>query len=238
MSSDYRPPRRFYGRRHGRRLRAGREHLLQELLPKLQIELPEGFLSLPDLFPADRAAYWLEIGFGGGEQLSVQAKAHPSVGFIGCEPFINGVARLLTDIDQENLSNIRLFTDDARLLMDRLDEGVISRAFVLFPDPWPKKRHADRRFINRENLDTLSRIMCDGAELRFASDEMGYIRWTLKQVRGHPDFEWMAETGQDWKGRPDDWPPTRYEGKALAAGRSCIYLRFRRRIRTNVERCG
>ncbi|MED5357294.1 MAG: tRNA (guanine(46)-N(7))-methyltransferase TrmB [Pseudomonadota bacterium] len=207
-------------------------------MPKLQIELPEGFLSLPDLFPADRAAYWLEIGFGGGEQLSVQAKAHPSVGFIGCEPFINGVARLLTDIDQENLSNIRLFTDDARLLMDRLDEAVISRAFVLFPDPWPKKRHADRRFINRENLDTLSRIMRDGAELRFASDEMGYIRWTLKQVRGHPDFEWTAETVKDWKGRPDDWPPTRYEGKALAAGRSCIYLRFRRRIRTNVERCG
>ena len=206
--------------------------------PSCKLNCRKGLLSLPDLFPADRAAYWLEIGFGGGEHLSAQAKAHPSVGFIGCEPFINGVARLLTDIDQENLSNIRLFTDDARLLMDRLDEAVISRVFVLFPDPWPKKRHADRRFINQENLDTLSRIMRDGAELRFASDEMGYIRWTLKQVRGHPDFEWTAETGQDWQGRPDDWPPTRYEGKALAAGRSCIYLRFRRRIRTNVERCG
>ena len=104
MSSDQRPPRRFYGRRHGRRLRAGRERLLQELLPKLQIELPEGPLSLPDLFPANRAAYWLEIGFGGGEQLSAEAKAHPSIGFIGCEPFINGVARLLTDIDQEDFN--------------------------------------------------------------------------------------------------------------------------------------
>ena len=233
MSSDHRPPRRFYGRRHGRRLRAGREHLLQELLPKLQIELPEGLLSLPDLFPADRAAYWLEIGFGGGEQLSAQARAHPSVGFIGCEPFVNGVARLLTY--RSDFSNIRLFTDDARLLMDRFDEAVISRAFVLFPDPWPKKRHADRDY-NQENLNIISDYVRWG-RLRFASDEMGYIRWTLKQVRGHPDFEWTAETGQDWQGRRTTGR-RRGRGKALAAGRSCIYLRFRRRIRTNVERRG
>jgi len=234
MSSDHRPPRRFYGRRHGRRLRTGRERLLHELLPKLQIALPDGMLSLPDLFPAERTAYWLEIGFGGGEHLSAQALAHPSVGFIGCEPFVNGVARLLTDIDQENLTNVRLFADDARLLMDRIEDATFSRAFVLFPDPWPKKRHAARRFINQENLDTLSRILCEGAELRVASDEMGYIRWTLRQVRGHPDFEWTAETAHDWRVRPDGWPPTRYEAKALAAGRQCIYLRFRRRARTNL----
>ena len=202
------------------------------MLPKLQIALPNGQLSLDDLFLQKKIAFWLEIGFGGGEHLAAQAKAHPAVGFIGCEPFVNGVARLLANIEQENLSNIRLFSDDARPLMDCIEDSKISRAFVLFPDPWPKKRHAGRRFINPENLDTLSRILCDGAEVRVASDEMGYIRWTLKHFRGHPDFEWMAEGAKDWRERPKDWPPTRYESKALALGRPCIYLQFRRRERS------
>ena len=202
------------------------------MLPKLQIVLPDGQLSLDDLFLQKKMAFWLEIGFGGGEHLAAQAKAHPAVGFIGCEPFVNGVARLLANIEQENLSNIRLFSDDARPLMDCIEDSKISRAFLLFPDPWPKKRHAGRRFINPENLDTLSRILCDGAEVRVASDEMGYIRWTLKHFRGHPDFEWMAEGAKDWRERPKDWPPTRYESKALAVGRPCIYLQFRRRERS------
>ena len=202
------------------------------MLPKLQIVLPKGQLSLDDLFLQKKIAFWLEIGFGGGEHLAAQAKAHPAVGFIGCEPFVNGVARLLANIEQENLSNIRLFSDDARPLMDCIEDSKISRAFVLFPDPWPKKRHAGRRFINPENLDNLSRILCDGAEVRVASDEMGYIRWTLKHFRGHPDFEWMAERAKDWRERPKDWPPTRYESKALASGRPCIYLQFRRRERS------
>ena len=202
------------------------------MLPKLQIVLPNGQLSLDDLFLQKKIAFWLEIGFGGGEHLAAQAKAHPAVGFIGCEPFVNGVARLLANIEQENLSNIRLFSDDARPLMDCIEDSKISRAFVLFPDPWPKKRHAGRRFINPENLDTLSRILCDGAEVRVASDEMGYIRWTLKHFRGHSDFEWMAERAKDWRERPTDWPPTRYESKALALGRPCIYLQFRRRERS------
>ena len=202
------------------------------MLPKLQIVLPNGLLSLDALFLQKKIAFWLEIGFGGGEHLAAQANAYPAVGFIGCEPFVNGVARLLANIEQENLSNIRLFSDDARLLMDCIEDSKISRAFVLFPDPWPKKRHAGRRFINPENLDTLSRILCDGAEVRVASDEMGYIRWTLKHFRGHPDFEWMAERAKDWRERPKDWPPTRYEGKALALGRPCIYLQFRRRERS------
>ena len=189
-------------------------------------------MSLDDLFLQKKIAFWLEIGFGGGEHLAAQAKAHPAVGFIGCEPFVNGVARLLANIEQENLSNIRLFSDDARPLMDCIEDSKISRAFVLFPDPWPKKRHAGRRFINPENLDNLSRILCDGAEVRVASDEMGYIRWTLKHFRGHPDFEWMAERAKDWRERPKDWPPTRYESKALASGRPCIYLQFRRRERS------
>ena len=202
------------------------------MLPKLQIVLPNGQLSLDDLFLQKKITFWLEIGFGGGEHLAAQAKAHPAVGFIGCEPFVNGVARLLANIEQENLTNIRLFSDDARPLMDCIEDSKISRAFLLFPDPWPKKRHAGRRFINPENLDTLSRILCDGAEVRVASDEMGYIRWTLKHFRGHPDFEWMAEGAKDWRERPKDWPPTRYESKALALGRPCIYLQFRRRERS------
>ena len=202
------------------------------MLPKLQIVLPNGQLSLDALFLQKKIAFWLEIGFGGGEHLAAQANAYPAVGFIGCEPFVNGVARLLANIEQENLSNIRLFSDDARPLMDCIEDSKISRAFLLFPDPWPKKRHAGRRFINPENLDTLSRILCDGAQVRVASDEMGYIRWTLKHFRGHPDFEWMAEGAKDWRERPKDWPPTRYESKALALGRPCIYLQFRRRERS------
>ena len=157
---------------------------------------------------------------------------------IGVELYKPGIGAMLSKADKLGLSNLSFIDQPIQAFLSDMASEGIDEVRIFFPDPWPKKRHADRRFINQENLDTLSRIMRDGAELRFASDEMGYIRWTLKQVRGHPDFEWTAETGQDWKGRPDDWPPTRYEGKALAAGRSCIYLRFRRRIRTNVERCG
>ncbi len=209
---------------------------MQDMLPKLQIVLANGPLSLDGLFSFNQRTFWLEVGFGGGEHLAAQAKAHPTIGFIGCEPFVNGVARLLKTIEQENLKNIRIYSDDARLLMDCIEDSKISRAFVLFPDPWPKKRHAGRRFVNPDNLDTLSRILCDGAEVRVASDEKGYIRWTLKHFRAHPDFEWIARSAKDWRERPSDWPPTRYESKALVEGRSCIYLKFRRRQRTNTSK--
>jgi tRNA (guanine-N7-)-methyltransferase len=174
---------------------------------------------------------WLEIGFGGGEHLAAQAVAHPDVGFIGCEPFMNGVARLMSDIDARHLQNIRVHADDARDLMDALPDASISRCFILFPDPWPKLRHNNRRMVSRENLDALARILADGAILRLASDHMEYVRWILFHILGHDAFEWKCQGPEDWRQRPADAPPTRYEEKALAKGDSCVYLQFLRRER-------
>ena len=229
MSSDHRPPRRFYGRRHGRRLRAGREHLLQELLPKLQIELPKGLLSLPDLFPADRAAYWLEIGFGGGEHLAAQAAAYPDVGLIGAEPFINGIVSLLRQVERRQLPNVRVLGDDVRPLLARLTPASLARVFILFPDPWPKTRHHNRRLINAATLNHLHRILCAQGELRIASDHQGYLAWILRHVLDHGGFQWMAARADDWRQRPEDWPATRYEGKARAKGDAPVFLRFQKK---------
>ncbi len=192
-------------------------------------------LSVPRDGPVDPIALfddardlWLEIGFGGGEHLAEQAASRPEIGFIGCEPFVNGVARLLAHIENRNLSNIRIFPDDVRLLLDRLPPASVERAFLLFPDPWPKRRHSGRRFIQAATLDRLARVMPAGALLRVASDDMGYIRWTLFHARRHPAFEWTARKAADWRSRPADWPPTRYEEKALTDGRNCVYLAFHR----------
>ena len=231
MSGDNSP--RFYGRRHGRRLRAGRERLLHELLPRIAVPAGSDAVEPRDLFefPVDRC--WLEIGFGSGEHLAAQAHANPRTGLIGCEPFVNGIARLLSRIDEQRLGNVRIFPDDTRLLLGRLPPASIGRVFVLFPDPWPKKRHAGRRIVAPEVLDQLARIMVDGAELRLASDEMGYIRWMLQRLQDHPAFAWTARGPHGWRERPPDWPPTRYEEKAVAAGRRCAYLLFRRRDRAD-----
>lgn len=172
--------------------------------------------------------YWLEIGFGAGEHLAAQALARPDIGFLGCEPFINGVAALLAKMEADDITNIRLFDDDARLLLPRLPEGVIDRAFILFSDPWPKKRHNKRRIITPRTLDALARILRPGAELRFASDDMSYISWTLEHMRRCPEFSWPAAGPADWRNRPADAVETRYERKALAEGRRCVYLGFRR----------
>lgn len=222
---------RFHGRRHGRRLRAGRERLMQDLLPELTIDQPDAVFDPTSVFSAPPKKFWLEIGFGAGEHIAAQAIANPEIGFVGCEPFMNGIARLLTEVDAHKIENIRIFPDDARLFLDKVKAASFDRVFVLFPDPWPKRRHAPRRFICPENLDTLARLMRDDAELRIASDEMGYIRWSLRHVRAHPDFEWTAQSADDWRVRSEDWPQTRYEGKALSAGKQCVYLRFKRRKR-------
>ena len=228
MTAEKSAVRRFYGRRFGRALRVGRRRLLHELLPALQIASAEGELDPATLFQNPPKECCLEIGFGGGEHLAAQAWAHPDSGFIGCEPFVNGVARLLSEIDEKGLRNIRIYPDDARDLIDRLPSDCLDRVFLLFPDPWPKSRHAARRFISAENLDSLARVMRDEAEFRFASDEMGYVRWTLQHVLAHPAFEWIATAARDWRERPADWPTTRYEQKALSGDRPCVYLRFRR----------
>ena len=221
----------FHGRRRGRPLRAGRAGLLQTLLPRLTIARPEPGTALAPLglFEPPVSDVWLEVGFGGGEHLAAQADAHRDVGFIGCEPFINGVGGLLSQIERQGLTNVRIYADDARPLIDALPDASLGRAFVLFGDPWPKRRHQERRFIGPANLARLARVLKPGAELRLASDEPGLIRWMLEHTWSHPAFEWLARQAGDWRTRPADWPPTRYELKALAAGRRPVFLRFRRR---------
>ena len=218
----------LHGRRKGKRLRVGRQALLQTLLPRLALH-PE--LSPFDPYAAfDRAVdtLWLEIGFGAGEHLAWQAARHPEIGLIGAEPFINGVARLLSEIDATGLDNIRLFADDAAILIDALPDGCIDRCFALYSDPWPKRRHHKRRFVSTQNLDRLARVMADRAELRLATDHAEYGRWILAHALDHPALTWPAERADDWRRRPADWPATRYEAKATREGRQSLYFRFHR----------
>lgn len=230
----------LHGRRRGRPLSARRRQLLATVLPYIAVApeaRPPGF-DARTLFEGGGAyaaptidQIWLEVGFGAGEHLAAQAAEHPDIGFVGCEPYLNGVAAVLARIDEEGLANIRVHPDDARAVIERLGAECISRVFVLFPDPWPKARHARRRFISRETLDLLARMMTDGAELRIASDDMGYIRWALAALLRHPDFTWCAERPDDWRRRPADQPATRYERKARADGITPVFLVFRRRDR-------
>jgi tRNA (guanine-N7-)-methyltransferase len=158
---------------------------------------------------------WLEIGFGAGEHLLWQAKAHPHVGLIGAEPYESGVAKLLTKFDASPPNNLRVHMGDARDIIEALPDGSLGRIFILFPDPWPKARHAKRRFIQTEMLDHLARVMKPGAELRFASDDAPLVEYTLERLMGHPAFAWTASRPGDWRARTADWPQTRYEAKQL-----------------------
>ena len=218
-----------HGRRKGHRLRARQAGLVENLLPQVRAGFAPGTTLDPAVcFEPGTDQVWLEIGFGAGEHLAAQAVAHHQVGIIGCEPFINGVAKLLTRIDEDGLANVRIHDGDARDLLDALADDCIDRVFILYPDPWPKTRHHKRRFINSENLAQLARVMRPGAELRFASDIAVYVRWTLDHMRRSAEFEWTAQTAADWRDPPRDWPGTRYEAKALDAGRVPTYLSFRR----------
>lgn len=207
--------------------------MLETLLPELEIALPAApdALDPAALFAEAVDEVWLEVGFGTGEHLAAQAEGHPGTGFIGCEPFVNGVARLLALVAEGNLGNVRVFADDARLVLEALGPASIGRAFVLFPDPWPKSRHHKRRFIAPATVDALARVLKDGAELRVATDHAEFCRWTLRHVLAHPAFEWSARGPADWRKRPADWPTTRYGEKAEAAGSRSVYLTFRRRPR-------
>ncbi|HZS84841.1 MAG TPA: tRNA (guanosine(46)-N7)-methyltransferase TrmB [Stellaceae bacterium] len=223
----------LYGRRRGRPLRAGQQRLWSTLLPRLQLRLPEPGERLDPsaLFAAPPGDLWLEIGFGGGEHLAAQAAAHPGIGMIGCEVFENGIVKLLGEIERRRLANIRILTDDGRLLLSALPEASLGRVFILFPDPWPKQRHHKRRLVSTATLDALARVMKGGAELRVATDDRSYLLWMLQRVPTHPAFEWLAKGPADWRTRPADWPATRYEAKAVAAGRAPVFLRLRRRSR-------
>ena len=222
------PRRNLYGRRHGKKLKPSQRGLLEELLPRLRLagitreENPERAPLAPPF--ADGRPLWLEIGFGAGEHLVHQAVAHPDLGLVGCEPFVNGVAMALARIAAAGVENVRIHPGDARDLIDLLPDGSLGRVFLLYPDPWPKARHARRRFASGENLAALRRVMLPGAELRLATDIAGYAEHAREAVAGAPGFEVAADATEAWAG----WPGTRYEAKALKAGRQPQYLIFRR----------
>jgi tRNA (guanine-N7-)-methyltransferase len=225
------PWRNFYGRRHGKKLRDGQRTLLETRLDDLAPpmvgweENPERRpLDLAALFPGARET-WLEIGFGGGEHMIAMASANAHVGIIGCEPFVNGVAMLLAAIETAGVSNLRVHAGDARDLMDVLPEGSVSRAFLNYPDPWPKRRHHERRFVNPPQIDQLARVLAPGARFHVSTDIPDYVRHTLAVVGRDPRF--VRQPG-DLHAPWADWPGTRYEAKALREGRTPHYLTFLR----------
>ncbi len=220
---------RSYGRRKGHALSARKERLWQELLPNLRLPLKAPApRPLTRLFPQGAREVWLEIGFGSGEHLLWQAEHSSAIGIIGCEPFINGVASLLGGIEDRGLDRIRIHDGDARDVLAWLPDGSIARVFLLFPDPWPKSRHLKRRLLTPEIAAEFARVLEPGGELRFASDNGDYAGHALAILLGSDAFAWDAERASDWQRRPDDWPQTRYERKAVSEGRKPIYLRLRR----------
>lgn len=205
--------RQLYGRRKGPKLSAHQQQLIETLLPEIALTLEAH--ADPKSYFANVTEVWLEVGFGAGEHMLWQAHHHPHAGIIGAEPYLSGVAKLLSKIDPANIPHLRLYTDDARDIIDALPDASLGRVFVLFPDPWPKTRHHKRRFVQMDLLDRLARVMKPGAEFRFASDDAPYFEWTLERICAHSDFEWQATSSADWLRRPADWPQTRYEAKEL-----------------------
>jgi tRNA (guanine-N7-)-methyltransferase len=221
---------RSYGRRRGRKPSSRQAQLLADVLPRSRLDLARAAPQpLGGLFEPPLSAVWLEIGFGGGEHLLWQAKRHPQVGHIGCEPFQDGVVKVLRAIDEERLGNIVLHPGDGREVLRWLPDATIGRAFVLFPDPWPKVRQQKRRLIAQPTLAELARVMHRGAQLRIATDIASYAHAILAAVRSEGSFHWTAQQPSDWCQRGVDWPPTRYEAKALSAGRRCSYFCLQRR---------
>lgn len=233
--SPQRPFRNFYGRRYGKRLRPAQRRLLGEKLASIAVpgisDLAStgerGMINTRNLFDRN-CEIWLEVGFGSGEHMIHQAKLRPEIGIIGCEPFVNGVASCLRKLQDSPCSNVRIHLGDVRHLMDVLPSHSISRAFVLYPDPWPKKRHHRRRFVTAEFLEPLAQVLKPGSSLRLATDIADYARQAVEQISFNPKFGWEPDNKQHWQVAWDDWVPTRYEIKALTEGRTPIYLTFRR----------
>lgn len=220
-------PRKFYGRRQGHKLHPRPAAIVEEHLPRLAFALDDAdplvlFEAKPEV-----NTYALEIGFGGGEHLAARARARPDIGFIGSEVFLNGVAKLVAQVADHGLENIRIYDEDARDLIERLPDNSFSAIFLLYPDPWHKKRHNKRRFVSPQHLEQFHRILRNDGYFYFASDIADYTSWTLATVRAHGKFEWLAKTADDWRVPFPDWPGTRYEAKAIAAGRKPSYLTFK-----------
>lgn len=231
---------KFYGRRQGRKIRKAKTTLLDSFLPQIEIN-DQTVFNKETLFGKPVEQICLEIGFGNGEHLAGQALRNPQNGYIGAEVFKNGVANLLTIItgikEGEHLpeqisllpnrsDNIRVFSNDIRLLFKRIPDNFLDKIFILFPDPWPKKRHENRRFINPENLREIARILKKGGVLRIATDHKVYKSWTLHQLHDNADFFWKATCGNDWKHEPQDWVETKYQRKAIREGRKAVFLDY------------
>ena len=233
---------KFFGRRKGRIIRKAKSTLLEKFLPKIKIDTNTVF-DKNTMFGKPVKEVYLEIGFGDGSHLAGQALKNTDKGFIGVEVFQNGVANLLTLITgikegkdmpedikllPERTDNIRVFDDDVRLLFKKIPDGFVDKVFLLFPDPWPKKRHASRRFINPDNLKELARIIRTGGILRVATDHKVYKAWTLRVMHECPDFVWTAKCSNDWRNPPADWVETKYQQKAIREGRKPVFFDYRR----------
>lgn len=229
---------KFYGRRKGRTIRKAKSSLMDNFLPHILIkDINENMFGLPV------KEIHLEIGFGDGQHIAGQAKNNPDIGFIGAEVFENGVANLLSlitgikegknlpekfTLEYGRIDNIRVFNDDIRLLFKKIPDSFLSRVYVLFPDPWPKKRHSERRIINQDNLKEISRILKKDGILRIATDHKIYKGWTLHQLSENKSFHWTAQKSDDWRKEPIDWVKTKYQEKALREGRKPIFLDFKK----------
>jgi tRNA (guanine-N7-)-methyltransferase len=224
-----RPHGSFFGRRKGHRLRSHQADLIEHLLPRLSLDI--GKPCPPDLAdlldpPADEIR--LEIGFGGGEHLIAEARAFPNVGFIGCEPYVNGMAKILTQIEAHDIGNIRLFAGDAAELLAWAPQHSLARLDLIHPDPWPKRRHWKRRFVQDATIAAMARVLKPGGEFRFVSDIADYCAWTLAHLARSSDLCWTADRASDWRLPWADYTMTRYGRKAEREGRDATYLRFRK----------
>ena len=222
--------RAFFGRRSSHKLYSTQQKLVEELLPHIEIDLEKGQPDLNRLF-GDRvqAPLFLEIGYGGGEHLARHARTHPENNYIGCEPFMGGVGKMLSYIDRQALENVRLYREDALHLLRALPANAVSGAYLLYPDPWPKKKHHKRRFVNPVTLGQLARILKPGAEFRVATDIEDYATWVLAHIVRSDEFSWHPKAASEWRTPWADWEPTRYEQKAKREGRASFYFSFYRK---------
>jgi tRNA (guanine-N7-)-methyltransferase len=219
----------FFGRRKGHKLRIHQADLIDNLLPHLALDIAAPAPArLAELFDGDIEDVRLEIGFGGGEHLIAEAQAFPNIGFIGCEPYVNGMAKILTQIEAHNIGNIRLYAGDAAELLAWAPPQSLARLDLIHPDPWPKRRHWKRRFVNTGNIARLARVLRPGGEFRFATDWANYAEWTLLRLTQAREFAWTAERADDWRKPWHGFTQTRYEAKAIREGRVPCYLVFRR----------
>ncbi|MFV0627501.1 MAG: tRNA (guanine(46)-N(7))-methyltransferase TrmB [Alphaproteobacteria bacterium] len=231
---------KFYGRRQGRKIRKAKGNLLDKFLPKIKIDTSKTF---QEIFSSPFEKTYLEIGFGDGSHLAGIAKNHPNIGFIGAEVFKNGVANLLTlltgikeghelpediTLADERNDNVRVFDDDIRILFQYIPDSSLDKVFVLFPDPWPKKKHADRRLVNQDNLKEIARILKKDSILVIATDHVVYKGWALRQTLESNLFEWTAKTSNDWRNEPQGWVQTKYQKKALREGRKPVFFTFKK----------